>query len=54
MKIKIRKNRLKKKNKKEKNKDKDKDNIKIINDFFINNDGDIELSETNIKDSKNK
>jgi len=46
----------KKNNKKEKDKDKDKDkdNIKIINDFFINNEGDIELSETNIKDPKNK
>lgn len=44
----------KKNNKKEKDKDKDKDSIKIINDFFINNEGDIELSETNIKDPKNK
>ena len=49
-----------------KNKNKDKDKIKdkkiadeknepkIINDFFINNEGDIELSDNNIKDSKNK
>ena len=29
-------------------------NNKIINDFFINNEGDIELSENNIKDIKNK
>lgn len=51
---------------KNKNKDKNKDKIKdkkigdeknepkIINDFFINNEGDIELSGNNIKDSKNK
>jgi hypothetical protein len=51
---------------KNKNKDKNKDKIKdkkigdeknepkIINDFFINNEGDIELSANNIKDSKNK
>jgi hypothetical protein len=47
---------------KDKNKDKNKDKkitdekneIKIINDFFINNEGDIELSGNNIKDSKNK
>ena len=51
---------------KNKNKDKNKDKIKdkkigdeknepkIINDFFINNEGDIELSSNNIKDSNNK
>lgn len=43
---------------KDKNKDKkiteEKNEIKIINDFFINNDGDIELSANNIKESKNK
>lgn len=43
---------------KDKNKDKkvtdEKNQIKIINDFFINNEGDIELSGNNIKDSKNK
>lgn len=59
------KNKNKDKNKdktKGKNKDKSKDKkisgekneIKIINDFFINNEGDIELSGNNIKDSKNK
>lgn len=59
------KNKNKDKNKdktKDKNKDKSKDKkitgekneIKIINDFFINNEGDIELSGNNIKDSKNK
>ena len=57
------KNKNKDKNKdktKDKNKDKSKDKkisgekneIKIINDFFINNEGDIELSGNNIKDSK--
>lgn len=51
------KNKDKDKNK-DKNKDKkitdEKNEIKIINDFFINNEGDIELSGNNIKDSKNK
>jgi len=43
---------------KDKSKDKkisdEKNEIKIINDFFINNEGDIELSGNNIKDCKNK
>lgn len=57
------KNKNKDKNKtkdkiKDKSKDKkisdEKNEIKIINDFFINNEGDIELSGNNIKDCKNK
>jgi len=43
---------------KDKSKDKkisdEKNEIKIINDFFINNEGDIELSGNNIRDCKNK
>ena len=54
---KINDNKNKNKKKEEKSpdkKDNNKKENKIINDFFINNEGDIELKEENKKDGKNK
>ena len=49
------KNKNKKKEEKSPNKkDNNKKENKIINDFFINNEGDIEFKEENKKDAKNK
>jgi hypothetical protein len=53
------KNKIEEKNKKKEGKtpeknNKEKNSNKIINDFYINNEGDIELSEKNVKDGKNK
>ena len=54
---KINDNKNKNKKKEEKSpdkKDNNKKENKIINDFFINNEGDIEFKEENKKDAKNK
>ena len=48
------KNKNKKKEEKSSDKKDNKKENKIINDFFINNEGDIEFKEENKKDGKNK